>query len=62
MIKLKEKYKINLYGLLDLQFAFYGIKMNSEVPRICQKIKIISCSQILSKHFTDSVSVPRQRQ
>jgi hypothetical protein len=37
----REKYKISLCGLLDLQFTPYGIKTNSKVPVICKKNNLV---------------------
>jgi hypothetical protein len=38
----KKKCKINSCGLPDLQLTLSGIKMNSEVPVVCQKYKSLS--------------------
>jgi hypothetical protein len=35
----REKCKISLCGLIDLQFTQHGIKMNPEVPMVCKKKK-----------------------
>jgi hypothetical protein len=39
--KIREKYKISPYGLLDLQFTPCGIKMNSKVPVVCRKNNLV---------------------
>jgi hypothetical protein len=34
---IREKYKISLCGLPDLQFTSCGIKTNLKVPMVCKK-------------------------
>ena len=52
----KRKSKINPFSSPDLQFVHFGIKINSEVTKVCKKkkkINLVSYSQIPSTELTN---------